>query len=79
LTVFPAHFASIKAFHPSAPCLSSSRSRTNCFQPIRPAFELLVERVDLQLDAIDLRLRIEGLTSLLNELSGNTASRQAAA
>jgi hypothetical protein len=32
--------------------------------------ELLVERVDLQPDAIDLRLRIEGLTSLLNELRG---------
>jgi site-specific DNA recombinase len=41
--------------------------------------ELLVERVDLQPDAIDLRLRIEGLTSLLNELRGNSASRQAAA
>jgi hypothetical protein len=30
--------------------------------------ELLVERIDLQPDAIDLRLRVEGLTSLCGEL-----------
>ena len=36
--------------------------------------ELLVERVDLQADGIDLRLRVEGLTSLCNELRGALAS-----
>jgi site-specific DNA recombinase len=40
--------------------------------------ELLVERVDLQVDAIDLRLRVEGLTSLCSELRGATAHREAA-
>jgi DNA invertase Pin-like site-specific DNA recombinase len=40
--------------------------------------ELLVERVDLQPDAIDLRLRIEGLTSLLNELRGSGSCQEAA-
>jgi site-specific DNA recombinase len=41
--------------------------------------ELLVERVDLQSDGIDLRLRIEGLTSLCSELRNNGASQQEAA
>jgi DNA invertase Pin-like site-specific DNA recombinase len=41
--------------------------------------ELLVERVDLQRDAIDLRLRVEGLTSLCSELRGNTDKHQEAA
>jgi site-specific DNA recombinase len=40
--------------------------------------ELLVERVDLQVDAIDLRLRVEGLTSLGSELRGATAHQEAA-
>ena len=40
--------------------------------------ELLVERVDLQPDAIDLRLRIEGLTSLCGELRGSGARQDAA-
>ena len=35
--------------------------------------ELLVERVDLQPDGIDLRLRVEGLTSLCSELRGGGA------
>ena len=33
--------------------------------------ELLVERIDLQPDGIDLRLRVEGLTSLCSELRGS--------
>jgi site-specific DNA recombinase len=41
--------------------------------------ELLVERVDLQRDAIDLRLRVEGLTSLCSELQGSTNKHQEAA
>jgi DNA invertase Pin-like site-specific DNA recombinase len=41
--------------------------------------ELLVERIDLQPDGIDLRLRIDGLTSLLNELRGSGGSHQEAA
>lgn len=41
--------------------------------------ELLVERVDLQPDGIDLRLRIEGLTSLCNELRDTAGAHQVAA
>jgi site-specific DNA recombinase len=41
--------------------------------------ELLVERVDLQPETIDLRLRVEGLTSLCSELRGSTDKRQEAA
>ena len=41
--------------------------------------ELLVERVDLQPDGIDLRLRIEGLTSLYSELRTSGGSQQEAA
>src|SRR4030088_86967 len=41
--------------------------------------ELLVERVDLQPDGIDLRLRIEGLTSLCSELRTSDGSQQEAA
>jgi site-specific DNA recombinase len=41
--------------------------------------ELLVERIDLQPDGIDLRLRIEGLTSLCSELRSSAGSHQEAA
>ena len=41
--------------------------------------ELLVERVDLQPDGIDLRLRVEGLTSLCSELRGAAGAQQEAA
>ena len=41
--------------------------------------ELLVERVDLQADSIDLRLRVEGLTSLCSELSSAVGAQQEAA
>src|SRR6195256_314952 len=41
--------------------------------------ELLVERVDLQPNGIDLRLRIEGLTSLCSELRTSGGSTQEAA
>jgi len=41
--------------------------------------ELLVERVDLQPDGIDLRLRVEGLTSLCSELRGAAGAHQEAA
>jgi site-specific DNA recombinase len=40
--------------------------------------ELLVERVDLQPDGIDLRLRVEGLTSLCSELRGAGEPQEAA-
>jgi hypothetical protein len=40
---------------------------------------LLVERVDLQPDGIDLRLRVEGLTSLCSELRGAAGEHQEAA
>jgi site-specific DNA recombinase len=41
--------------------------------------ELLVERIDLHPDGIDLRLRIEGLTSLCSELRTSGGSQQEAA
>jgi hypothetical protein len=37
-----------------------------------------VERVDLQPDGIDLRLRVEGLTSLCSELRGANPHQEAA-
>jgi site-specific DNA recombinase len=40
--------------------------------------ELLVERVDVQPDRIDLRLRVEGLTSLCSELRSAGAHQEAA-
>jgi site-specific DNA recombinase len=40
--------------------------------------ELLVERVDLRPDALDLTLKIEGLTSLYSELRATTPFQQAA-
>jgi hypothetical protein len=41
--------------------------------------ELLVERVNLQANAIDLRLRVEGLTSLCSELRRGAGGQQEAA
>ena len=41
--------------------------------------ELLVERIDLQPDGLDLRLRVEGLTSLCSELRGAAGTQQEAA
>jgi hypothetical protein len=41
--------------------------------------ELLVERLDLSSTGIDLRLRIDGLTSLCNDLRGASTSQNEAA
>src|SRR3981189_2132166 len=41
--------------------------------------ELLVERVDVQTDRVDIKLRIAGVTSLIGELAGNSATQQDAA
>jgi site-specific DNA recombinase len=41
--------------------------------------ELLVERIDISLTGIDLRLRVEGLTLLCNDLRGATVPQQEAA
>jgi site-specific DNA recombinase len=41
--------------------------------------ELLVERIDISPTGIDLRLRVEGLTSLRNDLRGATVPQQEAA
>jgi hypothetical protein len=41
--------------------------------------ELLVERVDVQTDHVDIKLRIAGVTSLIGELAGNSATQQDAA
>jgi hypothetical protein len=40
--------------------------------------ELLVQRIDLHPDALEITLKIEGLTSLCNELSARTVLQQAA-
>ena len=41
--------------------------------------ELLVERVDVRTDRVDIKLRIDGVTSLLGELTGNSIAQQDAA
>jgi len=41
--------------------------------------ELLVERVDVRTDRVDIKLRIDGVTSLLGELTGNSITQQDAA
>jgi site-specific DNA recombinase len=41
--------------------------------------QLLVERVDVSLDGIDIRLRTDGLTSLVADLRGRDLERMAAA
>jgi hypothetical protein len=38
--------------------------------------ELLVERVDVRTDRVDIKLRIAGVTSLIDELAGNSAATQ---
>ena len=40
---------------------------------------LLVERVDVQVDGVEIKLRIDGLTSLIGELSGNSHTQRNAA
>ena len=40
---------------------------------------LLVERVDVRTDRIDIKLQIAGVTSLVGELTGNSITKQAAA
>src|SRR6478672_2015323 len=39
--------------------------------------ELLVERVDVQTDRVDIKLRIAGVTSLIGELAGNSTQQDA--
>jgi site-specific DNA recombinase len=41
--------------------------------------QLLVERVDVLIDRVDIKLRIAGITSLIGELSGNSAIQRDAA
>ena len=41
--------------------------------------QLLIERVDVSLDGIDIRLRTDGLTSLVADLRGQDLERKAAA
>jgi hypothetical protein len=41
--------------------------------------ELLVERVDVRPDRVDIKLRIAGVTSLLGELTGDSITQQDAA
>jgi len=41
--------------------------------------QLLVERVDVGADGVDIRLRVDGITSLVGELAGNSASQLNAA
>jgi site-specific DNA recombinase len=41
--------------------------------------ELLVERVDVRADCVDIKLRIAGVTSLIGELTGNSKTQREAA
>jgi site-specific DNA recombinase len=41
--------------------------------------ELLVERVDVRTDRVDIKLRIDGVTSLIGELTGNSTIQRDAA
>lgn len=41
--------------------------------------QLLVERVDIGADGVDIRLRVDGVTSLVGELAGNSAPQPNAA
>jgi site-specific DNA recombinase len=41
--------------------------------------QLLVERVDVLIDRVDIKLRIAGITSLIGEMTGNSASQRDAA
>jgi hypothetical protein len=41
--------------------------------------ELLVERVDVRTDCVDIKLRITGVTSLISELTGNATTQREAA
>lgn len=38
--------------------------------------QLLVERVDILTDRVDIKLRIAGITSLIGELTGNSAAQR---
>jgi hypothetical protein len=38
--------------------------------------ELLVERVDIRPDSVDIKLRIEGVTSLIGELTGHSVRQR---
>jgi site-specific DNA recombinase len=67
---------------------SEVRSALHAFEPLWnqlfPAeqsriIELLVERVDVLVDRVDVRLRIAGVTSLVGELVGNSLAPQEAA
>ena len=40
--------------------------------------ELLVERVDVLIDRVDIKLRIAGVTSLVGELTGQVVQKAAA-
>jgi site-specific DNA recombinase len=40
--------------------------------------QLLVERIDVGIEGIDIRLRVDGLTSLVGELANATNQRDAA-
>jgi site-specific DNA recombinase len=41
--------------------------------------QLLVERVDVLIDRVDIKLRIAGITSLIGELTGNSTVQRDAA
>jgi site-specific DNA recombinase len=53
-------------------------------EPALPAeqsriIQVLVERVDVLIHRVDIKLRIAGITSLIGELTGNSASQRDAA
>jgi site-specific DNA recombinase len=56
----------------------------SALEPALPAeqsriIQVLVERVDVLIHRVDIKLRIAGITSLIGELTGNSASQRDAA
>jgi site-specific DNA recombinase len=41
--------------------------------------QLLVERVDVGIEGVDIKLRVDGVTSLVGELTGDSTTQQNAA
>ena len=62
------------------PYRGSNRSGMHSFQPNKSRIiGLLVERVDVRNDRVDIKLQIAGITSLVGELTGNSVTLQDAA
>jgi hypothetical protein len=74
--------------HSFGPLVSEVRNALKAFDPLwnelfpseqARIIQLLVERVDVLTDRVDIKLRIAGVTSLVGELTGNPATKREAA